>query len=208
MQSSKICTRCQILKDSSEFYARKTTKSGLRSDCKTCVAEQNRSYKSKNAERIKIYSAKYRKKNQEKRSAARREWYQENRDHAIQYAKDYVAKRLQENPDYVRNRNRAWVEANREKTRLKAHLRRRAKYDSGAFRVTEKELTKLRSMSCTYCGSEEDIQVDHVIPLARGGAHAIGNLVPACRKCNHSKNAKLLMEWRRDKSKGVFNGTN
>jgi len=50
---------------------------------------------------------------------------------------------------------------------------------------------------CAYCGGTEGgIHMDHVIPLSRGGRHAIGNVVPACRKCNLSKGSKLLMEWK------------
>jgi hypothetical protein len=37
--------------------------------------------------------------------------------------------------------------------------------------------------------------VDHIRPLARGGHEAEYNLVPACARCNKSKNAKLLTEW-------------
>lgn len=50
---------------------------------------------------------------------------------------------------------------------------------------------------CAYCGARSDrLQMDHVIPLSRGGRHAIGNVLPACRRCNTSKRAKLLSEWR------------
>lgn len=50
---------------------------------------------------------------------------------------------------------------------------------------------------CAYCGRQpETIQMDHVIPLARGGRHAIGNVLPACPTCNHSKQDKILAEWR------------
>lgn len=37
--------------------------------------------------------------------------------------------------------------------------------------------------------------MDHVIPLARGGRHGIGNVLPACQPCNSSKGARLLAEW-------------
>lgn len=40
---------------------------------------------------------------------------------------------------------------------------------------------------CAYCGSEESIQIDHIVPLSRGGAHAIENLQPLCRTCNTVK---------------------
>lgn len=51
---------------------------------------------------------------------------------------------------------------------------------------------------CAYCGALPDkLHMDHVVPLSRGGAHAVGNMLPACEPCNLSKGAKLLVEWRR-----------
>lgn len=49
---------------------------------------------------------------------------------------------------------------------------------------------------CAYCGADAQ-HVDHVVPLARGGSNSIGNLLPACKSCNLSKHASLLIEWRR-----------
>lgn len=52
---------------------------------------------------------------------------------------------------------------------------------------------------CAYCGTPgDDLTMDHVVPLSRGGAHAPENIAPACRSCNASKGAKLLEEWRPD----------
>jgi 5-methylcytosine-specific restriction endonuclease McrA len=50
--------------------------------------------------------------------------------------------------------------------------------------------------SCTYCPQLAST-VDHMVPLVRGGTNYEGNLVPACRRCNSSKAARLLVEWRR-----------
>lgn len=47
---------------------------------------------------------------------------------------------------------------------------------------------------CVYCG-QPATTVDHIRPLARGGHEVEYNLVPACARCNKSKNAKLLTEW-------------
>jgi len=52
---------------------------------------------------------------------------------------------------------------------------------------------------CTYCGSEENLSVDHVIPLSKGGEDYIENLVIACRKCNSSKGNKELNRWLKSK---------
>lgn len=48
---------------------------------------------------------------------------------------------------------------------------------------------------CAYCDSLENIQLDHIIPLSRGGPDSIDNLVYACKKCNLSKGIKSLPEW-------------
>nr|WP_239115333.1 HNH endonuclease [Streptomyces sp. SID8499] len=52
----------------------------------------------------------------------------------------------------------------------------------------------MRTARCVYCDAPGGT-VDHVIPLSRGGQHAEGNLVPACKSCNSSKGDKLLIEW-------------
>jgi 5-methylcytosine-specific restriction endonuclease McrA len=49
---------------------------------------------------------------------------------------------------------------------------------------------------CAYCHEVRPLTLDHVVPLARGGRHAVGNIVPACGSCNSSKNARLIVEWR------------
>lgn len=52
---------------------------------------------------------------------------------------------------------------------------------------------------CAYCGEKRPLTQDHVIPVSRGGRHSIGNLLPACKPCNSSKNARLLAEWIRER---------
>lgn len=50
---------------------------------------------------------------------------------------------------------------------------------------------------CAYCGDREGPhQVDHIVPLSRGGTSVPDNLCVACGPCNASKCDKLLSEWR------------
>lgn len=52
---------------------------------------------------------------------------------------------------------------------------------------------------CAYCGCEleyKDMQVDHAVPLARGGTDEISNYMPSCRSCNHYKGTLIVEEFR------------
>lgn len=40
---------------------------------------------------------------------------------------------------------------------------------------------------CVYCGSRDDMTLDHVIPEAEGGPTAETNLVCCCATCNSTK---------------------
>jgi hypothetical protein len=80
-----------------------------------------------------------------------------------------------------------------------ARDRRRALLAQGAGVVTSADWRKLVARfdgRCAYCGQRCTPTMEHVVPLSRGGRHAIGNLIPACLKCNLSKNNRFIMEWR------------
>jgi 5-methylcytosine-specific restriction endonuclease McrA len=57
-------------------------------------------------------------------------------------------------------------------------------------------LVRRHSGCCAYCGERRKLTMDHVVPLSRGGQHAIGNILPACQSCNSSKRDELLAAWR------------
>lgn len=40
---------------------------------------------------------------------------------------------------------------------------------------------------CQYCGSGDDLTLDHVMPRSRGGRHGWDNVTTACRACNQRK---------------------
>jgi 5-methylcytosine-specific restriction endonuclease McrA len=44
---------------------------------------------------------------------------------------------------------------------------------------------------CVQCGSRFELQYDHVIPLALGGASTVDNLQILCAPCNGRKGASL-----------------
>ena len=49
---------------------------------------------------------------------------------------------------------------------------------------------KLAAGICHYCEQKfkpEELTMDHMIPVARGGHSAKGNVVPSCKECNSKK---------------------
>lgn len=112
----------------------------------------------------------------------RRAYYALNREHLIASSVRWAA----ENPEAMQARRR--------------QRRARKRNNPGSVGVKLKDWRRLVHRfrdCCAYCGARpETMQMDHVIPLALGGRHAIGNVLPACPPCNHSKSARLLIEWR------------
>ena len=58
-----------------------------------------------------------------------------------------------------------------------------------------KRVLKEFNNQCAYCGNDEGLEQEHIVPLTKGGKYEVGNIIPACRRCNASKNNKDLVEW-------------
>ncbi len=56
------------------------------------------------------------------------------------------------------------------------------------------EIMELFGAKCAYCLSSAT-ERDHVVPMARGGADSVDNVVPCCSRCNLSKSSKTLIGW-------------
>lgn len=51
---------------------------------------------------------------------------------------------------------------------------------------------------CHYCRkkySVDELTMDHIIPIARGGKSERFNVVPSCKQCNTKKKQMLPSEW-------------
>ena len=64
---------------------------------------------------------------------------------------------------------------------------------SGSIRDYVRDLE--RDRVCIYCGRDEHLSVDHLIPRSRGGLETGDNAILACKSCNSSKGDKGIFEW-------------
>ncbi|HEX6533121.1 MAG TPA: HNH endonuclease signature motif containing protein [Gemmatimonadaceae bacterium] len=65
-------------------------------------------------------------------------------------------------------------------------------------RALKRAMMRDCSRRCVYCGTRLELAlatIDHVQPLAHGGAHTPGNLVVACGPCNRLKGDMLPHEF-------------
>lgn len=138
-------------------------------------AKRNARRKTDKGIEIRAKERAYRTANIESVNARHRKWQEEHRESRRQY--------IQANPVKLRS----WD--HRRKARKKAAL---GKWTSSDIQVLH---AKQRGI-CEYCQREygASFEVDHVIPLSKGGTNWPSNIVIACKTCNRSKGAKLVFQ--------------
>ena len=160
--------------------------------CKSCYFHQ---YNESRKNKMKEYNKKYYSENKEKSKISCKEW----RKNHIQERRDYLNNWRKNNPNYNLN----WCKSHREESRKIAResdRRRRAnKHNSIIEPVNEDKIYERDNYRCVYCGSKDNLTLDHIIPINNNGSHNVDNLVVACLSCNCSKQDKPLQEWLRIK---------
>lgn len=212
------CKKCSS-EDHKEYRKKnrdkvRQTKNNWAAKNKEKVAQMNRTYQLKNQTKLAEYNKKYYQENSEKLRAQSKEWRTKNKDRKTEMDKKWA----KENSDKIRLASKRYREKNPERASANAlryarknpevkrqvAQKRRAKLKGvSSFKVTGKDIRSILRNDCVYCNSKSE-HIDHVIPIARGGHHGIGNLVASCAKCNQSKNKMLIMEWRLRKKKDGY----
>lgn len=200
-EATKACAACGQVKPLSEFHKNARMSDGFRSSCKPCVLSINR------ASVLRHH---------EKRKEEKREVYRAVRDtpEYKAYVKSYQAATKEQKREYDREyskRNRAKVTARaaewnrRNKDKRKAIMRnyscrRRSQELGGVSTAALAAWTASQRKICYWCGVKcaQGFHVDHYIPLSKGGAHELHNLVIACGPCNLKKNAKDPLVFARE----------
>ena len=205
MENYKTCSKCKQQLPLDSFVIDKYKKDNRTSQCKECryaVALASRQ-NPENQEKRKKAAKDYYDKNKDKAKQTYKKWLANNKDRRKAIDARYrsnnrikqrerMAVYRKQNPEIRKN----WAKQNPEKQKALYVLRHFRRRGNRVFFITTKEIQNLYLQSCLYCGSKDEIQIDHIIPVAKGGEHRIGNLAAACKSCNMSKKDKFLAEWR------------
>ena len=210
----KTCSCCGEAKPLSDFYAR-------RGDCKVCARRKQTSYNRTHAAEINAKAKLYYSENREEirvaisaRRAARRivrpvqPIPSEKACGRCAVVKPLTAfhkhKMGKHGIDSMCRECKlaakaAWQKANPERNAMNSmryHVRKK-NVAVNDFTLAQWAMLKERyNFSCAYCGERVPVLTqDHVLALSRGGNHTAANIVPACRRCNASKNDRPVEEF-------------
>ena len=74
---------------------------------------------------------------------------------------------------------------------IKANLTQKAKRRETIPKNVKQEVWERDKGRCVNCGSNEKLEYDHIIPIAKGGANTVRNIQLLCEPCNRTKSAKI-----------------
>ncbi len=163
-------------------------------------------YRNKNSEKIKKRKQEYRAKKKEQLAIKHKNYYKENKAALLEKQKLYYQQHKTEIANYKKQYNK--TEKGRCSIKNGRHAYRSRKLSTCDCTITAKalaELMVLQQYCCFYCNTPLDLKdrnthLDHYIPLSKGGAHSISNVVWSCAACNLTKNNKLPIKDSNDTS--------
>lgn len=170
-------------------------KKKYRDENKESVRKQRKKYANANREKLIEEKADYYRNNQERLKQKRKAYYRANRLMVLQKCKEYAAKHA----DSIRERKARWRAGSPKGKAAVARgnlLRRMAIKNTDGEIATKGQIATLIATTthCVWCGVDlktSGYQIDHHIPLARGGGHTFDNLRVICPTCNRKKSSKL-----------------
>ena len=184
--TTKTCSKCRIEKPISEYYLRK-------SECKPCIAvKRHARYNARRSIERASHDV-WRAANPEVRRASKAKWNAANRDHN----KEVYA---------------VWYQADPERTRSLSQAKFARQYAADPGKFIERQDIRRRGLvvvervdravvfardgaRCGICGwgplNPDRWDLDHVIPVSKGGVHSYANVQSSHPYCNDSKGAKI-----------------
>jgi len=165
---------------------------------KSSLLAKHEAWRKTNRHKLLEYRSKWRKINKAKILSKAKDYYKNNRQKQLETQRKFRAA----NKEMIRAKQKAYAEAHPE-VALRARVKRQARTlgTQSNLELIKRWVRQIRKnpfARCHWCGTKvigKKVHFDHVIALARGGTHTIGNLCSSCSDCNRSKNARAIADW-------------
>jgi hypothetical protein len=206
----KTCTTCGETKPHSEYHSQKKSKDGLRSSCKQCRNLKNSEYRKNNPEKVRDSWVSYKEKNTELVKQRLKDWMVANKEKARARSSEWYAANKEkvkakaslwqkQNKEKVKAMSAAYYAKNPEKFKSASHTRRARKIKAGGklSKDLPVKLFKLQRGKCACCKKPlgKNYHMDHIIPLALGGANTDDNIQLLRATCNLQKHTKHPIDF-------------
>jgi len=203
---TKVCSKCGIEKSLTEFCKRTACKSGLKGQCKICDKEYRDAHKAD--------SRAWRQSHAKDEADRAKRWQQNHIEELVTYRKEYrhnnkkqitiqkkqYSQTVAGKATNKRGHQRYTQTIAGKAAHVKGSQRRRA-LEANVFRedFNPIDILKRDDYRCQMCGKKTrpDFKdphhslypnVDHIVPLSKGGSHTKQNTQCLCHKCNTQKN--------------------
>ena len=178
---NKTCSRCQTSQPLGFFPLDKRDKGGIRLSCwcKKCWSQYYKEYREKNKDKINLN--------------------RKQKRHSGEYKSSYIPKG---------DRKYKWSILNgidlKERRRFYRKMYKYNKKMAGELTpetirlIYENNIKKWGELTCYLCLTpiaNKKENLEHKVPLSRGGTNAYENLDIACERCNKSKKNKTVNEY-------------
>jgi len=201
----KQCSQCKEIKSLDLFYRRKDGKFGRNNKCKACDLRRLLEWRLAHPQAAKAIKDRYVSRNRDKVKASKKRYVELHPEARLASIEKYRETDRQKCREYRKTHKKemramflAWAAKNPHRMIALANKRRaRMKGatigDQSAVIEFYRTVRTSKRLKCHWCGKlvpKKERCVDHIVPLAKNGAHAVDNLCCACDTCNSEKHAQ------------------